>query len=95
MDYNLHQLYSYSYLSTLKERIRTAGSGDNNIPKVGGIVQINADKKKRIFWPIGIITKINLGRDKKIHSVQLKIKNNITITRSVSLIFPLEIYAFE
>ncbi|GFT63199.1 integrase catalytic domain-containing protein [Trichonephila clavipes] len=63
-------------------------------PKVGEIVLIGDDNKKRLFWPMARIIELIPGRDGKIRTVKLKTQHG-TVLRPVQHVYPLEIRANE
>lgn len=57
---------------------------------VGEIVIVGADNKKRIFWPLGRITKIIPGKDGQVRLVRVQTSQQ-ELLRPIQRIYPLEI----
>ena len=58
--------------------------------KVGDIVLIENEDKKRTFWPLGRIVKLYPGKDNNVRLVKVKISNG-EILRPIQRLYPLEI----
>ncbi|GFV97042.1 DUF5641 domain-containing protein [Trichonephila clavipes] len=67
---------------------------DNRVrePRIGEMVLIGNDNKKRLSWPIAKIIELIPGRDGEIRTVRLKTQHG-TVIRPVQRIFPLEVQA--
>ncbi|GFX42285.1 integrase catalytic domain-containing protein [Trichonephila clavipes] len=67
---------------------------DNRVrePRIGEMVLIGNDNKKRLSWPIAKITELIPDRDGEIRTVRLKTQHG-TVIRPVQRIFPLEVQA--
>ncbi|GFT60819.1 DUF5641 domain-containing protein [Trichonephila clavipes] len=61
-------------------------------PRIGEMVLIGNDNKKRLSWPIAKIIELIPGRDGEIRTVRLKTQHGRVI-RPVQRIFPLEVQA--
>ncbi|GFS69119.1 DUF5641 domain-containing protein [Trichonephila clavipes] len=77
------------YLSELIQK-----QNDNRVrePRIGEIVLIGNDYKKRLSWPIAKVIELIPGRDGEIRTVRLKTQLG-TVIRPVQRIFPLEVQA--
>ncbi|GFQ77617.1 DUF5641 domain-containing protein [Trichonephila clavata] len=86
---NLRQRFRKEYLGELIQK-----QNDNRVrePRVGEIVLIGDDNKKRLSWPIAKIIELIPGRDGEIRTVRLKTQHG-TVIRPVQRIFPLEVQA--
>ncbi|GFW63682.1 DUF5641 domain-containing protein [Trichonephila clavipes] len=88
---DLRQRFRREYLSELIQKSNEKSSRE---PKVGEIVLIGDDNKKRLFWPMVKIIELISGRDGKIRTVKLKTQHG-TVLRQVQRVYPLEIRANE
>ncbi|GFW38668.1 integrase catalytic domain-containing protein [Trichonephila clavipes] len=86
---DLRQRFRKEYLSELIQK-----QNDNRVrePRIGEMVLIGNDNKKRLSWPIAKIIELIPGRDGEIRTVQLKTQHG-TVIRPVQRIFPLEVQA--
>ncbi|GFY52344.1 DUF5641 domain-containing protein [Trichonephila inaurata madagascariensis] len=78
----------------LNELIQKSNEKSSREPKVGEIVLIGDDNKKRLFWSMANIIELIPGRDGKICTVKLKTKHE-TVLRPVQRVYTLEIRAIE
>ena len=62
--------------------------------KVGSLVLIRESGMPRLKWPLGRVTKLFEGKDKKVRSVELKTANGLLV-RSVQLLHSLEVESNE
>ncbi|GFY18377.1 integrase catalytic domain-containing protein [Trichonephila clavipes] len=85
----LRQRFRKEYLSELIQK-----QNDNRVrePRIGEMVLIGNDNKKRLSWPIATIIELIPGRDGEIRTVRLKTQHG-TVIRPVQRIFPLEVQA--
>ncbi|GFS92139.1 integrase catalytic domain-containing protein [Trichonephila clavipes] len=100
--FNRESLFRYyRYLSDLRQRFRKEylseliqKQNDNRVrePRIGEMVLIGNDNKKRLSWPIAKIIELIPGRDGEIRTVRLKTQHG-TVIRPVQRIFPLEVQA--
>ncbi|GFT21860.1 integrase catalytic domain-containing protein [Trichonephila clavipes] len=83
------QRFRKEYLSELIQK-----QNDNRVrePRIGEMVLIGNDNKKRLSWPIAKIIELIPGRDGEIRTVRLKTQHG-TVIRPVQRIFPLEVQA--
>ena len=58
--------------------------------KVGEIVLVSSENKKRIEWPMGRILEIFPGKDGKIRLVKVKVRDG-EMLRPVQRVYPLEV----
>ncbi|GFW87557.1 DUF5641 domain-containing protein [Trichonephila clavipes] len=93
--------YRIKLLSDLRQRFRKEHlseliqkQNDNRVwePRIGEMVLIGNDNKKRLSWPIAKIIELIPGRDGEIRTVRLKTQHG-TVIRPVQRIFPLEVQA--
>ncbi|GFU27995.1 DUF5641 domain-containing protein [Nephila pilipes] len=63
-------------------------------PRIGEIVLIEDDNKKRLFWPLAKVIGLIPGCDGKICAVKLK-KQHGTVLRPIKRVYSLEIYSKE
>ncbi|GFX62007.1 retrovirus-related Pol polyprotein from transposon 17.6 [Trichonephila clavipes] len=86
---DLRQRFRKEYLSELIQK-----QDDNRVrePRIGEMVLIGNDNKKRLSWPIAKIIELIPGRDGEIRTVRLKTQHG-TVIRPVQRIFPLEVQA--
>ncbi|GFU29513.1 DUF5641 domain-containing protein [Nephila pilipes] len=76
----------------ISELIQKQNDNPMREPRVGEVVLIGDDNKKRLFWPIAKIIELIPGRDGEIRTVRLKTQHG-SVIRPVQRIFPLEIQA--
>ncbi|GFV98047.1 integrase catalytic domain-containing protein [Trichonephila clavipes] len=83
---DLRQRFRKEYLSELIQK-----QNDNRVrePRIGEMVLIGNDNKKRLSWPIAKIIELIPGRDGEIRTVRLKTQHG-TVIRPVQRIFPLK-----
>ncbi|GFY65829.1 integrase catalytic domain-containing protein [Trichonephila inaurata madagascariensis] len=86
---DLRQRFRKEYLGELIQK-----QNDNRVrePRVGEMVLIGHDNKKRLSWLIAKIIELIPGRDGEIRTVRLKTQHG-TVIRPVQRIFPLEVQA--
>ncbi|GFS89738.1 DUF5641 domain-containing protein [Trichonephila clavipes] len=86
---DLRQRFRKEYLSELIQK-----QNDNRVrePRIGEMVLIGNDNKKRLSWPIAKIIELIPGRDGEIRTVRLKTQHG-TLIRPMQRIFPLEVQA--
>ncbi|GFV21017.1 hypothetical protein TNCV_2280601 [Trichonephila clavipes] len=86
---DLRQRFRKEYLSELIQK-----QNDNRVrePRIGEMVLIGNDNKKRLSWTIAKIIELIPGRDGEIRTVRLKTQHG-TVIRPVQHIFPLEVQA--
>ncbi|GFR16113.1 DUF5641 domain-containing protein [Trichonephila clavata] len=86
---NLRQRFRKEYLGELIQK-----QNDKRVrePRVGEMVLIGNDNKKRLSWPIAKIIELIPGQDEEIRTVWLKTQHG-TVIHPVQRIFPLEVQA--
>ncbi|KAF8774066.1 hypothetical protein HNY73_016660 [Argiope bruennichi] len=75
------------YLGQLRQK-RPGKSGHDF--KVGEVVMIEEPSKKRVYWPLGKVISLLPGRDGKVRTLKLKLKNSELI-RPIQRVYPLEV----
>jgi hypothetical protein len=88
---DLRQRFRKEYLGQL---IQKHNENRSREPRVGEIVLIGDDNKKRLFWPLAKIIELIPGRDGKVRTVKLRTRHG-TVLRPIQRIFPLEIQSEE
>ncbi|GFR30533.1 DUF5641 domain-containing protein [Trichonephila clavata] len=75
---NLRQRFRKEYLGELIQK-----QNDNRVrePRVGEMVLIGDDNKKRLSWPIAKIIELIPGRDGEIRTVRLKTQHGTVYAR--------------
>ncbi|GFX15807.1 uncharacterized protein TNCV_1061291 [Trichonephila clavipes] len=63
---------------------------DKREPRVGEIVLVGNDSKKRINWPLAVIVELVPGCDGNVRTVKVKTQTGVFL-RPIQRIFPLEI----
>ena len=84
----LQRRFRIEYLGQLNAS--PGGFKNRRCPKVGEVVLIYTDQKKRVDWPLGIVEELGWSRDGKCRSVKLRTATGLLI-RAVQHVFPLEI----
>ncbi|VDK50375.1 unnamed protein product [Anisakis simplex] len=83
------------YLLSLRERTqRDHKSGkliNRRLPRLGEVVIIHEEAKPRPLWRLGMINKLNKGKDGNIRSAELNCGPNKSLSRPLNLLYPLEI----
>jgi len=64
------------------------------IPKIGDIVFVGADDRRRLQWPMARIVDLIPGRDGVVRTAKVKTQNGILL-RPVQRLFPLEVSTEE
>lgn len=77
------------YLGELR-RFRAVGRASARPPVIGEPVLIHDENRKRVMWPMGIVTDLIPGHDGRIRAVWLRLSNGTVINRPVQRIYPLE-----
>ncbi|XP_064645114.1 uncharacterized protein LOC135498660 [Lineus longissimus] len=80
------------YLNALRERhlAKREDGKDKNIIKVGDIVLVHDDLKKRIQWKLAHVERLTYGNDGLVRSAQIKTQNGTT-NRPIVKLYPLEV----
>ncbi|GBM94979.1 hypothetical protein AVEN_9025-1 [Araneus ventricosus] len=89
---DLRQLFRREYLGQLVQRNR-----DKNCvrePRLGEIVLVGDDTKKRLFWPLAKIIGLIRGKDGKVRTVRVKTQKGCMV-RPIQRLFPLEVQSSD
>ncbi|GFY52960.1 uncharacterized protein TNIN_141711 [Trichonephila inaurata madagascariensis] len=86
---NLRGWFRKEYLGLLVQKTHKT----TRALKVGEIL-IKNPNKKRLFWPLGKVIELILGRDGKVRTLKLRCGNS-EIIRPVQRVFPLKIQSAE
>ncbi|XP_064629255.1 uncharacterized protein LOC135488547 [Lineus longissimus] len=79
------------YLPALRERhLENCGGKLENTVKVGDVVLVHSDEKRRLYWDLAIVEELNYGKDNLVRFVIIKTKNGRT-SRPIAKLYPLEI----
>ena len=81
--------WSTEYLRSLRERHHHK-LGKTDPPKVGDVVLVKSDDKKRGKWPIGIVEELIVGKDKVVRGARLR-SGKSYIERAIQHLYPLEL----
>lgn len=87
LQVNLQTRFRKEYLGQLVQKKHEKRTTD---PKVGDIVLVGADNKKRWEWPLGRIVKLNPGKDGEFRSAVVKTSGGI-LSRPLQRLYPLEV----
>ncbi|XP_006814449.1 uncharacterized protein LOC102809591 [Saccoglossus kowalevskii] len=83
--------WSHEYITALRERHINQHKGvKTNRIKVGDIVLVHDDIKKRLHWNLACVTKLLPGSDGIVRAAEIKTKSGMT-NRDISRLYPLEI----
>jgi len=88
----LKERFRKEYLSQL---VQKANETKSRQPKVGDVVLVGSDDKRRIQWPLAVIVELLPGRDNVVRTVKLKSQHNNTIIRPIQRLYPLEVTAVD
>jgi hypothetical protein len=83
----LRRRFRDEYLSLL---VRQPKKGGTREVKVGEVVLIGSDHKKKLNWPLGVVTSLLPGIDNHVRVVKLKTAMG-ELTRQVQRVYPLEV----
>jgi hypothetical protein len=86
---NFWKRWSTEYLTALRERHNPNGKTENTI-KVGDVVTVHSDDKRRVNWNLAIVLKLIYSNDGLVRSATIKTKGGET-NRPISKQYPLEI----
>ncbi len=67
-------------------------SGRLRCPKIGELVLVENEDKKRMYWKKGLVTKHYTNLKGEVHAVQVKVFEGL-IDRALECLFPLELHA--
>ena len=80
--------WKHEYLTAIRERHRSnQKSNIQQTIKVGDIVIVHTDNKKRLEWPLAKVLKLSQGNDGYIRSAQIKMQDGVTQRQIVKLHF--------
>ena len=83
--------FSSEYLTALRERHIAYQPGKKlNTIKVGDVVIMHSDEKRRAQWNLALVQKLNVGNDGLCRSAMVKTKHGIT-SRPIYKLYPLEV----
>ena len=89
---NLRSRFRKEYLSQLVQK-RIQGPQSSGL-KLGEIVLVGDDAKKRLNWPLAKVLNLIPGKDGKVRTVQLKTQSGV-LTRPIQRVYPLEMSSKE
>ena len=84
--------WSQDYLTNLREISQNLGRKGIN-PKVGDVVVIHEDSKKRVLWKLGRVIELLRGKDNVVRGAKVKTDSRMMggiIERPLQKLFPLE-----
>ena len=79
------------YLTALRERHNMKCKTNQQEIKVGDVVMIKGEDKRRGTWKVGIISEVYPGKDEEIRGVQVRTSTGI-LNRPIQLLYPLELH---
>ncbi len=82
------------YLVDLREHHKVSKRKNDPKAKVGDVVLVEEDNKKRGQWKTGVIKEVIVGQDKEVRGATVRLIGKgkpITLNRSVRKLYPLEI----
>ena len=88
--------WNHEYLVDFREshNLATKGVGQANV-LVGDAVTVHEDKTPRVFWRLGKIEELIVGKDKRLRGATVKVSSPTgrmnLINRPLSKLFPVEI----
>ena len=82
--------WSNEYLRSLRERHRTKKIKRGFTPKVGDVVIIADDEKKRGKWSLGVVEELVAGKDGEVRVAKVRSKKS-HLERAVQQLYPLEL----
>lgn len=77
------------YLSLLRNFHTSETTAPSEL-HLGQVVIVQDSQKPKLFWRLGRVEKLNVGRDGAIRSCMIKLANGRTIQRPVNHLYPLE-----
>jgi len=87
----LQDRFKREYLALLVQRAKECHV---KLPKIGDVVLVGSDDRKRLQWPLARIVELIPGRDGVVRRARVKTQNGILL-RPVQRLFPLEVSAEE
>lgn len=91
LQQELKQRFRNEYLSQLVQRAKEL---KQKLPKIGDVVLVGADNRKRVLWPMAKIVELIPGRDGLFRIAKVKTQQGILV-RPIQRLYPLEISAAE
>ncbi len=88
---DLRSRYKKEYLGQMAS---SRGPKENRSIKVGDVVIVGQENKKRIEWPIGKISEVFPGKDGIIRTVKVKTTEGVLL-RPLQRIYPMEVPVFS
>ena len=89
----LQDRFKREYLALLVQRAKECSV---RIPKIGDIVFVGADDRRRLQWPMARIVDLIPGRDGVVHTGAAKVKTqNGILLRPVQRLFPMAVSTEE
>jgi len=91
LQLELKSRFQKEYLSQLVQR---AGEVNSRRPKVGDVVLVGSDDKRRLQWPLARIIELIPGRDGIVRTVRVKTHHGMLL-RPIQRLYPLEVSSSE
>ena len=86
--------WTNEYLKSLREQHNLNHKSSETEIQIGDVVLIKGDEKNRGMWNIGIVEKLNRGKDGILRSVRLRTGKS-TLERAVQHLYPMELSVDE
>ena len=85
-------MWSKEYLSCLRNELNLDNPQNpfKNRVKIGDVVLVHHDQKKRPLWKLAVITKLHTGPDEIVRSMDIKTQHGTT-NRPITKLYPLEL----
>lgn len=87
----LQDRFKREYLALLVQRAKECRT---KTPKIGDVVLVGSDDRRRLQWPLARIVELIPGRDGVVRTAKVKTQNGILL-RPVQRLFPLEVSTEE
>jgi len=87
LQQELKNRFQREYLSQLVQRAKEV---NNQQPKVGDVVLVGSEDKRRLQWPLARIVELIPGRDGVVRTTRVKALHGILL-RPIQRLFPLEV----
>lgn len=87
----LQDKFKREYLALLVQRAKECRT---KTPKIGDVVLVGSDDRRRLQWPLARIIELIPGRDGVVGTAKVKTQNGILL-RPVQRLFPLEVSTEE
>ncbi|XP_028409519.1 uncharacterized protein LOC114532142 [Dendronephthya gigantea] len=82
--------WTKEYVRSLRERHKQQVSGQKSYPKIGEVVMIKDEDKRRNVWKLGVVCGVIEGKDNVVRGVRVRTPNG-DLERAVQHIYPLEL----